>query len=153
MIQTLNIEHRTDCKNGRSAQLRTSPSNFHLWGVLCLLHQDCGDHLHQPTLVPQHLHQPTCPPYPPVNIQLLPEHPGGGLGVGLVVGHQCPEAPTWDQGIRKITFINDNWEMLTKTTLLRLKQNQTIEPSCQNVMTAEGVPLTCTGVAQVAFLI
>ena len=39
---------------------------------------------------------------------LLPEHPGGGLGVGLVVGHQCPEAPTWDQGIWKMTFLNDN---------------------------------------------
>ena len=32
-------------KNGRSSQLRTSPSNCHLWWLLFLIHQDCGEHL------------------------------------------------------------------------------------------------------------
>ena len=36
-----------------------------------------------------------------------------------------------------------------KTTEYSTSPHQTLEPVCQNVMTAEGVPLTCTGVAQV----
>ena len=38
---------------------------------------------------------------------------------------------------------------ILKTTEYSTSPHQTLEPVCQNVMTAEGVPLTCTGVAQV----
>ena len=66
---------------------------------------------------------------------------GWRLGLGMVVGNQCSKAGTWYQGKPQLQFPMINIKTFP----------QTLEPICQNVMTAEGVPLTCTGVAQVLF--
>ena len=78
-----------------------------------------------------------------------------------MAGHRCPEVGAWDQGEAMWIGIVGLWlgirvrHLITimcrrlKTTEYSTSPHQTLEPVCQNVMTAEGVPLTCTGVAQV----
>ena len=52
----------------------------------------------------------------------------------------------WDLGE---TFDHNHVEESEDDRIFNSPPHQTLEPVCQNVMTAEGVPLTCTGVAQV----
>ena len=72
------------------------------------------------------------------------------MGLGLVVSHRC--SATFTRGINH--YFTPAQKLTKFASHLRLTdhlflQVMTLNPVCENVETAQGVPLTVTGVAQV----